>query len=216
MEAKEIQNKIEEVRNASKERQFSQTFDFIVNLQQMDLKKPEHKVDTGLTIYSPVKAKPLKICAVVDHGVEGAEEVFDKVIYNDELESYKGDMKKIRSLTHNFDKFVVQSNYMPLFAQVLGRYLGPLGKMPSPKLGMVITPKTPLKPLYDKLQRTVHIQTKKNLVVQVPIGSEKESDETIAKNVVAVYQGLVQALPNHEHCIKEKFLKLTMGKKVVL
>lgn len=216
MNAKEIETKIKEARELSKKRNFSQTFDLIFNLQQMDLKKPDHKVDVGITLPSQLKPKKLRVCIVVDHSVKGAEEIFDKVLYNEELAALKGNMKEIREITHNFDKFVVQANYMPQFAQVLGRYLGPMNKMPSPKLGMVITPKSPLQEVYNKLQKTVHLQTKKNLVLQCSVGSEKETDEQIAKNIQVVYEGLVHALPNHEHNIKNSQIKLTMGKVVNL
>ena len=215
MNAKEVQSKLKELRENSKERKFPQTFDLIVNLQNMDLKKPEHKVDVGVTISSEIKPKKLKICVIIDHSVQGADQVFDKVLYNDELEKLKGNMSEIRKLTHAYDKFVVQANFMPLFAQVLGRYLGPMNKMPSPKLGMVITPKTPLKELYDKLQKTVHLQTKKNLVIQVSVGSEKEKDEVIAENIVHVYESLLHALPAQKNNVKDIRLKLTMGKAVV-
>lgn len=216
MDEKLVLDKLKEVRVASKKRKFDQTFDLIFNLQAIDLKKPEHKVDVGITLNTAAKPKKIKVCAIIDHTVTGAEEIFDKVLYNDELSAMKGNLKEIRKITHGFDKFVVQANHMPVFAQVLGRYLGPMNKMPSPKLGMVITPKTPLKELYDKLQKTAHLQTKKNLVLQAAVGSEKEKDEDIAKNVVAVYNALVHALPNHQNNIKNAGLKLTMGKTVGL
>lgn len=216
MEIQDIQKKLVEARSASKKRNFKQTFDLIVNLQALDLKKPEHKVDVVVTLSTPLKATKFKICAVVDHSVEGAEEVFDKVIYNEELEAMKGNMKKIREITHGYDKFVVQANYMPLFAQILGRYLGPMNKMPSPKLGMVISAKTPLQELYDKLQKTILLQTKKNLVLQASVGSEGESDEVIAENISVVYDALLHALPNQKNNVKNLGVKLTMGKLVVL
>lgn len=216
MEIKTIDEKIKQVRELSAKRNFTQTFDLVFNLQNLDLKKPEHKVDVGLVLNTNVKPKKHKICAIIDHTVAGAEEVFDKVLYNDELAALKGNMEKIRKVTHEFDKFVVQANHMPLFAQVLGRYLGPMNKMPSPKLGMVITPKTPLGPLYEKLQKTVHLQTKKNLVLQVSVGSEAESDEAIAENIEAVYDQLLHALPAQKNNLKNTKLKLTMSKTVVL
>ena len=147
MDSNEIKQKIKELRDSSSKRKFKQTFDLVINLQGMDLKKPEHKVDLGIKLSNSIKPKKLKICAVVDQSVEGAEKVFDKVLYSNDLDSLKGNMKEIRKITHGYDKFVVQANYMPLFAQVLGRYLGPLNKMPSPKLGMVIGPKSPIKDL---------------------------------------------------------------------
>jgi large subunit ribosomal protein L1 len=216
MNITEVTQKIKEARELSKPRNFTQTFDLVFNLQQMDLKKPDHKVDLGVTLSSQIKPKKFKICGIVDHGVADADTVFDKVLYNEELTALKGNMVEIRKLTHEFDKFVVQANLMPLFAQILGRYLGPMNKMPSPKLGMVITAKTPLKELYDKLQKTAHVSTKKNLVIQASIGSEKESDEVIAKNIIAVQEALIHALPNHEHNVKNVGIKLTMGKVVVL
>ncbi|MCA9486367.1 hypothetical protein H6501_03675 [Candidatus Woesearchaeota archaeon] len=216
MEKKAVLEKIKSIRKNSKERKFAQTFDLIVNLQNLDLRKPEHKIDVGVALASSVKAKPLKILAIVDQGIPEASKVFDKVLYNDELVALKGNMKKIRQISQEFDKFVVQLNYMPVFAQIMGRYLGPLNKMPSPKLGMVINPKTPIKELYEKLQKTAHLQTKKNLVIQVSIGSEKESDDVIAENVVHVYEVLLHALPNHKNNVKNVGLKLTMGKLEVL
>lgn len=216
MKLKEIETKIKEVREIAQKRNFDQTFDLVFNLQNMDLKKPEHKVDVGVTLASNVKPKQYKICAIVDHTVAGADEIFDRVLYNDELASLKGNMDKIRKITQGYDKFVVQANHMPLFAQVLGRYLGPMGKMPSPKLGMVITPKTPLKPLFDKLQTIVHLQTKKNLVLQVSVGSEKETDAVVAENILHVYETLLHALPNQKNNLKNTNLKLTMSKLVVL
>ncbi|NQZ85373.1 MAG: hypothetical protein HRU03_06660 [Nanoarchaeales archaeon] len=216
MKINEIVTKIKEVRELSVKRKFDQTFDLVFNLQNLDLKKPEHKVDVGIVLKTNVKPKKHKICVIIDHTVQGAEGVFDHVLFNDELAAMKGNMEKIRKITHKFDKFVVQANHMPLFAQVLGRYLGPMGKMPSPKLGMVITPKTPLPALYEKLQKTVHLQTKKNLVLQVSVGSEKESDEAIAENILAVYDQLIHALPAQKNNLKNSKLKLTMSKLVVL
>lgn len=216
MELNLVKQKIKEARELSKKRNFTQTFDLIINLQNLDLKVPTNKVDVGVTLDCSVRPKKLKILAVIDHSISGAEAIFDKVIYSEELLALKGNMPEIRKMSHGFDKFVVQANYMPQFAQILGRYLGPMNKMPSPKLGMVINPKTPLQELYDKLQKTVLLQSKKNLVLQASIGSEKESDDIIAKNIVHIYDVLVHALPAHENNLKNLGVKLTMGKVVGL
>lgn len=217
MNTQEIVTKIKELRELTPKRNFTQSLDIIINLQQIDLKKPEHKVDVGITMQTPIKAKPLKICVVVDRTLANqASEVFNHVLFNDDMMAMKGDIKKIRTITHNFDKFVVQAAYMPQFAQVFGKFLGPMNKMPSPKLGMVITDKTPMQPLYDKLQKTVHLQTKKNLVLQSSIGAENESDEALAEKISLLHQTLTQTLVNRENNIKNIGIKFTMSKLVVL
>ncbi len=216
MDINTIKTKITEARELAKGRNFTQTFDLVFNLQQMDLKRPDHKVDIGVAMDCNLKPKKFKVCAIIDHSITGAEEVFDHVLYNDDVTALKGNMEEIRKITHKFDKFVVQATLMPLFAQVLGRYLGPMNKMPSPKLGMVISNKSDLKGTFDKIQKTAHLQTKKNLVLQISIGAESESDDIIAKNIIHAVDVLTHALPNQSHNLKEICLKLTMGKVVRL
>ena len=216
MDRERVISKIKELRESSKERSFSQTVDLVANLQNLNLKLPDHRVETGVTLSTPLKPKNFKVCAVIDSSLKEAEEIFDKVIYKEDLESMKGDIEKIRAVTHSNDRFVVMSSLMPLFAQVLGKYLGPLNKMPSPKLGMVITPGTDLNQLYDKMQKSVHIQVKKSPLVQVPVGGEKESDEVLADNILAVYEALVSSLPQEKQNVRNIGIKFTMSKLVVL
>lgn len=208
--------KIKEVKKASKKRNFIQSFDCVVNLKDLDLKKPEHKIDEGVVLENTIKTKPLRITAVLEHKIDGAEDVFDKVIYKNDLETYKGDIVKMRTLSNASDKFVVQASIMPLFAQVMGRYLGPLNKMPNPRLGMVITENTPLKQTYDKLQKTVHMQVKKSLVLQFSFGSEKEDDERLATSLKHALDVLEHSLPMQNNNIKSIGIKLSMSEMVNL
>ena len=213
MEKDRVLQAVRNLKKNFKKRNFTQTLDLIVNLQNIDLKNPQQKLDVFVKLSTPIKPKPLKICAVVDSTVEGYES-YDKVMSSSELQELKGDMSKVRKVVHSFDKFVVQVSYMPTFVQILGRYLGPLGKMPSPKLGMIVTPKTQLEDLYSSLQRTVHIQTRKNLVLQASVGSEDLEDLEITQNVSQVLNALENALPNNYHNIKSVSLKTTMGEIV--
>jgi large subunit ribosomal protein L1 len=216
MDLKAIIDKIKEIRSNSKQRKFTQTFDCIINLQNLDLRKPEHKVDYGVEISCPVKSKGFKFCVVIDHSISDADKIVDKVLYAEDLVALKGNMKAIREVSQSYDKFFVMANLMPQFAQVLGKFLGPVNKMPSPKLGMIITPKTNLSELVKKINRTAHLQTKKGLYLQFSIGSESEKDEVIAKNLLEVYTSLLHVLPGQNNNIKRVGLKLTMGKLVMV
>lgn len=212
MDINSILAKVKEARELGKKRKFTQTFDCIINLQNLDLRKPEHKLDLGVTLACPVRDKKFRVCAIVDQGITGADKFVDKVLGAQDLQALKGNIKEIRKITHGYDKFIVQVNLMPAFAQVLGRYLGPMNKMPSPKLGMVINPKTDIAALVGQLQKMALLQTKKNLVLQCSLGSEKESDETIAKNLAHVYEVLVGVLPGQKNNLKSVYVKMTMSK----
>ena len=45
MDKSQLQKAIEEVRKNSTKRNFKQSFDLIINLKNLDLKKPEHQIE---------------------------------------------------------------------------------------------------------------------------------------------------------------------------
>ena len=71
MNEKSIIEKIGNLRKNSKKRNFTQTFDLIINLKNFDLKNPSNKLDLGVLLNSNIKSKKLKVCAVIDHSITG-------------------------------------------------------------------------------------------------------------------------------------------------
>ncbi len=209
--------KLEELRNKNKKRNFTQTLDVIFNLKNIDPKKEENKIDTFITLPKS-RGKDIKICAFVDKAlIKQASEVCDKVIPADEFPVWGKDKKAVKKLAREYDFFIAQANLMPQVAKIFGRYLGPRGKMPNPKAGCVIPPDlVNLKPIVDKLKKTVRLQIKTEPSVKVAIGTEAMSNEDLAENFVAVYSALVHDLPNHEANISQIILKFTMSSPVKL
>jgi large subunit ribosomal protein L1 len=198
----------------SKKRNFAQSVDFSVLLKEFDLKNPENKVDEFFTL--PVNnGKKIKICGLVDKDLSTqSSEVFDRTIVKQEFPEWLNKKKEIKSLARDCDYFVAQSTIMTDIASVFGKILGPKGKMPSPKAGCIVPPKIDLKIIRHKLDNTVHIQTKKQPVVSVRIGTEKFSDEDLAKNIAAVYALIVSKLPRGEQQIRKVYVKTTMGEPI--
>src|SRR3989338_8243186 len=129
----------------------------------------------------------------------------------DNFSDYK-DKKLIKKLTSEYDFFVAQAELMGLVAATFGKVFGPKGKMPNPKAGCVVPLTTlDLKPLYEKLQRSVKVTTKNEISIKVPVGIETMKDDEIVENVEAVYSNLLPKLPHGEINISSVSIKLTMG-----
>lgn len=212
MDVKQVQDALKKAREQGKKRNFSQTVDVIITLQNLDLKKPEEQVDTYVTVHYS-RGKPVKVCALVGPELKDeAEKICDKTILTDDFN--KIDAKQAKKLAGDFNYFVAQANMMAKVATTFGKVLGPRGKMPNPKAGCVVPPKAALKPLYDKLQKTIRLTAKTALMIQSVVGNEAMKDEEIVDNIMTVYKSLVNVLPAHENNIKTFYIKFTMGKPI--
>lgn len=212
MEKKDILEAIKKVKLSK--RNFNQSFDLIFNLKQLDLKKPEHKIDVSVTLNNG-KGKPSKICGLVDKElINSSKENFDYTIAKDEFKNL--DKKQIKKLANEYDYFVAQATIMPDVAKFFGRILGPKGKMPNPKSGCVVPPNMDLKIIKERLQRLLHLQTRNETIVKTMVGKEDMNEGQIMENILTVYNALINTLPLGKNNIKEIILKLTMGKPIVI
>ncbi len=204
---------LKQVKESSPKRNFTQTYDLIINLRDIDLKKPEQAINTFVTLHYP-KGKKCRICALVGPELlPEAKKVCDSAVSVDDFEKYQN-KKEARKLANSYDFFIAQATIMPKLATVFGRVFGPKGKMPNPKAGCVVPPNANLKPLYEKLQKTIRLQTKNDPILQAAVGNEAMKDEEVIDNIMAVYDSLLHQLPSGKDNIKRIFLKLTMGKAV--
>lgn len=213
MDKEQIKAAIAKAKDISPKRNFTQTFDLVINLKGLDPKKQEHQIDAFITLPHS-RGKRVRVCALVGAELEAqAKGIVDSVILSDNFERYK-DKREVKKVANSFDFFIAQANIMPKVATAFGRVFGPRGKMPNPKSGSVVPPNANLKPLYEKLQRTVRATTKNAPMIQCPVGKEGMDDNEIAENALTVYSSLLHVLPNEKHNIKDIYVKLTMGKPV--
>lgn len=212
MDKNNVKKVINELKQSSKKRKFKQTFDLIINLKGLDMKKPENHVEAFAHLHYP-NGKPIKICAFVGPELrDDSKENMDTTIFVDEFEKYVKDKKLTKKLANDHKYFVAQANIMPKVAQTFGKILGTRGKMPNPKAGCVVPPKAALKPLHDNLQKTVVLKAKTQPVIKCSVGLEDQSDDEVIDNIMIIHKTLIHKLPNEEHNIKNILLKLTMGK----
>lgn len=213
MEKKQILEALKEAKEGKK-RNFSQSIDLIINLKKINLKNTENAIDF-YTILPKQPAKKFKIAAIVDAEMtEEAKKTADTVITKEQLIRFSKNKKEAKKLANQNDYFIAQANVMKDIATSLGRILGPKGKMPNPKAGAVFPPKTQLKPLYQKMQKTIRINNKSQPILHARIGEETMNDEDLAENAIAIYKQTLSVLPGAENNIKSILLKTTMGKSV--
>lgn len=214
MNKNKVLEALKKAKQGSKKRNFKQKVDLIVNLKDIDLKKPEQQVEFFLKLHYS-KGRESKICALIGPELEQkAKSACDNTIVVDDFDKYSKDKKISKKLCNSYDFFIAQANIMPKVAATFGRIFGPRGKMPNPKAGCVVTDKTDLNALCENLKKTIKISVKTSLIIQLIIGNEEMKDEEIADNAYNIYEQLIHHLPNEKHNIKSVFLKLTMSKPI--
>lgn len=197
------------VKEKGPKRNFSQSVDLVINLKDIDLKKSDQQLDLYVALHYSY-GKDVKICGLVGPElVDEAKAHCNHVIKQEEFSSLTP--KDIKALAKEYDYFIAQANVMPQVAATFGRVLGPRGKMPNPKAGCVVPPKTNLEPLVKRLQQTVRVLAKKDPVLHLKVGSETQDEKEVADNIAHLYKQIVVNLPLEENNVKNALLKLTMG-----
>lgn len=197
----QLKTALEELRK-EKERKFDQTVDLIVNLQKFDIKKNQ----VNIFVSVPYKIKDKKIA--------GFLEIPNKNLDTITLDQFKkyADKKELKKIAKNYDFFISQPSLMPKVATTFGRVLGPLGKMPSPQLGIILnTNDKTIIELKEKINSSIKIRTK-DASIKVPIGKQSMKDAEIIENILAVYNALLKNLPKEKENIKNIEIKFTMTK----
>ena len=195
---------IKKLRESKEKKNFDQTIDLIVNLKNFDVRR--EAFNTFISV--PHKVKDKKIAAFL----EKDSKVID-TIKKDDFPRYK-DKKDIKSLIKKYDFFMANAKLMPAIATSFGRVLGPVGKMPSPQLGILPSEdEEMILAIKEKINSTVRVRVKEPSI-KVGIGKESLTDEQIMRNAATIYSKLIELLPRNKDNIRNIKIKFTMGKPV--
>jgi large subunit ribosomal protein L1 len=200
----QLQESLQKLREAAKDRKFDQTVDLVINLQKYSVKK--NPINMFVTV--PHKAKDKKVAAFLEAG----SDLIDTITVND-FKKYN-DKKKLKNLVKKYDFFIAQGSIMPKVATTFGRVLGPAGKMPSPQLGIILNAdEKTLADLKQKINTSVKIRVKENSI-KLPVGKQSMKDEDIMENILSIYHETVKNLPREKENIKNVEIKFTMSKPI--
>jgi len=201
----EFLEKVKEARSKAKPRKFMQTWDFSVNVKNLDLKKPENRLNAEFVLPEG-RGKDLKVAVIADSLAAEARKIADLVITKEEIEEIAKNRKRLKKIANDYDRFLGEASVMPMVGKSFGMVLGQKGKMPKP-----IPPKIRIEPLIEAARRTVKISLKESPVIHVSVGTDSMPDEKVAANAEAVFNFLKERLPKGRNNIKSAFIKLSMG-----
>ena len=193
---------IQELRRTAKKRNFVQSVDLIVNLKEIDVKKPENRFLEDVVLPHG-RGKEAKVVIFSD----SIKEADCEILTSEDIAKIAANKREAKKLARNVDFFLTEPRLMPIIGKNLGQFLGPRGKMPKIISGN-------LKTLVEDYKKSVRIKVKDAPVVQCIVGKEDMKDEEIAENVEAVIKALETKLPRGKNNIKEILLKFTMSKPV--
>lgn len=214
MDKKHFAQAVQVVKQNSEKKNFLQSIDLIINLKNIDLKKEDQKINTFLTLPFSL-GKQIKTTALVGNELSTkAKAVCNTVILLDQFKTL--DKHKIKKVAETTDYFIAQSTIMPQIAATFGKILGPRGLMPNPKAGCVLPPTAEIKPVVDRLQKTVKLETKNEPTIKAAIGTEQSKEEEVVENAFLIFNTVLHSLPQEKNNIKSVLMKLTMGKPVII
>ena len=212
IENKKILAAVEQAKKNTEKRKFTQALDFIVMLRDVDLKKPENRINEIVELPNQA-GKAIKVCVIASGAlaVNAKKAGADLVLEKEALEKFAGNKKEAKKLANDYDFFIAEAPLMPTIGKTLGSVLGPRGKMPTP-----IPVNAPVESILAKHRKTTRIRIKDQPIIQCRIGAEDMPDEKIAENVQAVITRLEGKLEKGSKNIRKAYIKATMGPLVKL
>ncbi|MEM2727244.1 MAG: 50S ribosomal protein L1 [Archaeoglobaceae archaeon] len=206
----ELLKAINEAVSKSKDRKFTETVEMAVNLKNVDMKKPENRIDTMVVLPHGVgKPRKVGVFARGETVIKAKNAMADLVLSPEDIDALSKDKRKARKMANSVDFFIAEAPLMPEIGKKLGAILGPRGKIPQP-----IPPLSDPKPVIDRLRNSVKIRTRDKTTFHVPIGIETMKPEAIADNALEVLKVVENKYENPSLVLKSIFVKTTMGPAV--
>ena len=203
----EILEAVKKAKEDSKPRNFTQSLDVVINIKDLDVKKPENRIDEEVFLPKG-RGKDIKVAFIADGelALQAENAGADLVISKSDLEELGKNRKNAKKMANQYDFFVAQADLMPLVGRFLGPVLGPRKKMPKP-VPASIKPDT----ILDRLKNTVKVRVKDQPVIQALVGSQEMEEESIAENIDAILDILDRKLEKGRNQIKSMYVKTSMG-----
>jgi len=202
-----IAKAVADMKGKSEKRKFNQSVELAVKLRELDLKRPEARINESIELPTPPnKTTKVAVIAGGDLAVRAKNAGADLVIGKDDLDKLGRDKKQARKLAQNYDFFIAEAPLMPQVGKALGQMLGPRGKMPTP-----VPPNAPIDDVIKRQRRNARLKMKDQPVIQGKVGTEDMPDDVLVQNIQTVISRLESKLERGSKNISSVAVKTTMG-----
>jgi large subunit ribosomal protein L1 len=210
LDQKAILDMVKQAREKSKKRNFNQSVELVLKLQEIDMKSPEAKINEILELpHAPEKQNRICVIGAGELTMKARRANADRVIERAELEALAGKKRDLRKMANDYDFFIAEAPLMPLVGRTLGPVLGPRGKMPIP-----VPPTADIAALIEKHRKTIVLRLRNQPILQCRVGMENMKDEELTDNIQAILRILEGKLKKGMKNIKLAYLKMAMGEPV--
>ncbi len=206
----QLEEAISKAIEQAKPRRFVETVEMAVNLRNIDMRRPENRIDVIVTLpHGLGKWRKVGVFARGETALKAEEAGADVVLSPEDIDELAKNKREAKKLAKRIDFFIAEAPLMPEIGRKLGPILGPRGKMPQP-----IPPLADPKPIIEKLRKSVKIRTKDKPVFHAPIGRRDMEVEKIAENALEILKVVENKYDNPTQVIKSIYVKTTMGPAV--
>ncbi len=191
-----------------KERKFKEAVELYLVFKDIDVKKG---FALNEIIELPKTSSPAAVCVMAsgEMGSKAKSANADKVVDENGLNQLGANKRKSRKFISKYDFFLADTKLMPLVGKVLGQFLGPGGKMPTP-----VPFNAPIESFLTRFRSSIRVRVKASLSMSCKIGDVSMDDKDLATNAMTVINAIEKKLPNGGKNIKKIMFKTTMGKAI--
>lgn len=203
----EIEEAVKKALEETKPRNFTQSIDVVIAINDLDTNKPENRLDEEVLLPNG-RGKDIKVAFIAEGELayQAEKAGADLVIGKERLEELGKNRPEAKKLANSYDFFVAQADLMPTVGRFLGPVLGPRQKMPKP-----IPASADPNVILGRVRSTIKIRVKDQPIIQTIVGSEDMTETQIAENIDAIMDVLDRNLEKGSKQVKSMYVKTTMG-----
>jgi len=175
----EIKEAVEKALADKKERKFVESFDLHIGLKGVDLKDPSKRFRAEVLLPHKL-TKDVRLCVIGDEAIvaRAKEAGVKNTLSESDIEEMARNPSETKTFIDGIDYFLAIPQLMATVGKLLGRFLGPAGKMPA-----VMPPQADIGDFVTRYGRTCRIRLRQNPVIHARVAMEDMEVDQIVENV---------------------------------